>query len=243
MSCGASTPIHSEENGRQSARQAKLVPIFNNSPPPKANDAGDVEVSHMPNSGELTKSNHFPYFPLPWSVLLPPIPGLSGVVNEDYLVPILEETDADGAKLGYYLFNPLGNDPLFGGRSHSASDASILLERDGVFYSHPDIDTPEELTNHVLKSSQGSFGAPNSRFSSTPSFFRRNPSFFSSPALPTSVSGWDSSPLIKYPAQPFVPAQPFTFSHQSFGSQTPLTLAQQSSIFSGQPINPLLRRF
>ena len=72
------------------------IPIFDNSIP------GTSTIK----SGSLLK--YFPKFPLPFSIMLPPIQGLSGTTNVDInnAIPLWVSKRDDGKTLGYYAVNP-----------------------------------------------------------------------------------------------------------------------------------------
>ena len=86
-------------------RNGKFIPIFNNSPLIEE----DGTIHQIPDDGTLTKK--FKHFPLPFSFLLQPMPTLSGALAPETAVPLLETTNGN-ERLGIYMFNPFGNDPL-----------------------------------------------------------------------------------------------------------------------------------
>ena len=134
-------------------------------------------------------------------------------------------------------------------RSKPASEASILLEKDGVFYSHSDIDTPEELTDHIFKKSQASLHAPNTGFSSSQGSADPRPSFYSSPTQPTRINGrYPSSFDNQFVGPQNVPltyfaAQPFASGHLLAVSQQPLSPEYQPFSPEYQPFSPEYQPF
>ena len=134
-------------------------------------------------------------------------------------------------------------------RSKPASEASILLEKDGVFYSHTDIDTPEELTDHIFKKSQASLHAPNTGFSSSQGSADPRPSFYSSPTQATRINArYPSSFDNQFVGPQNVPltyfaAQPFASGHLLAVSQQPLSPEYQPFSPEYQPFFPEYQPF
>ncbi|XP_018014249.1 uncharacterized protein LOC108671262 [Hyalella azteca] len=96
-----------------SNRQGRILPlpIFDNSPAEWPSPFQvDFPVLSVPNPLIPELHGLFPNFPLPFSILLRPIPGISGgsVFNKDTLITLNQAANGN-ATLGYYLYNPFFN--------------------------------------------------------------------------------------------------------------------------------------
>ena len=162
--------------------------------------------------------------------------------RQEKQIPIFNSFPAarSGSPQLQHSFSPTVNGALLNARTKPASEASIFLEKDGVFFSHSDIDTPEELTEQVLRSTQTSFGAPSTKFSSVPGFSQNLPTFYSSPAQANPISSFDNQFVGSFPS-----VQPFTFSQPAFSSgyQQPFGFPQPAFVSAPQQFGPTQQDF